>query len=57
LYKIILVEALKIKEDFGERISSYAMVMVVVVIIIVIMRKMRKKSKLEGEELLLYIIT
>jgi preprotein translocase subunit YajC len=48
---------LKIKEDFGERISSYAMVMVMVVMMMVMIRKMRKKSKLEGEELLLYIIT
>jgi heme/copper-type cytochrome/quinol oxidase subunit 2 len=58
-YKKTLVEALKIGEDFGERISSYAMVMVVVVVVVmmmVIIRKMRKKSKLEGEELLLCVI-
>jgi hypothetical protein len=55
-YEKTLAEALKIGEDFGERISLYAMVMVVVVIIMVIIRKIRKKSKLEGEELLLYII-
>jgi hypothetical protein len=48
----MLAEALKIGEDFGERISSYTMVMVVVVMMMVIMRKIRKKSKLEGEELL-----
>jgi hypothetical protein len=57
LYKKTLVEALKIREDFRERISLYTMVIVVVVIIIVIIRKIRKKSKLEGKELLLYIIT
>jgi hypothetical protein len=56
-YETILAEALKIKEDFGERISSYAMVMVVVVMMIVMMRKIRKKSELEGEELLLCVIT
>jgi hypothetical protein len=56
-YETTLAEALKIEEDFGERISSYAMVMVVVVMMMVMMRKMRKKSKLEGEELLLCVIT
>jgi hypothetical protein len=57
LYEIILAEALKIEEDFGERISSYVMVMVVVVMMIVMIRKMRKKSELEGKELLLCVIT
>jgi heme/copper-type cytochrome/quinol oxidase subunit 2 len=56
----MLAKALKIREDFGERISLYAMVMVVVVVVVIIMviiRKMRKKSELEGKELLLCVIT
>jgi hypothetical protein len=52
-YEKTLAETLKIGEDFGERISSYAMVMVVVVMMMVMMRK---KSELEGEELLLCVI-
>jgi hypothetical protein len=45
-YEKKLAEALKVGEDFGERISSYAMVMVMVVVVLMMlmMRNMRKKK-------------